>query len=625
MKIGDKDFNLILRCNFAYGKRYFFAIAALLIILLLSYSNSFNCSWHFDDYLNITENTNIQIKQFTWDNIKKISYGYSDQISRPVSYLSFAFNYFFDGLNVFGYHLINFAIHFFSSVFLFLFIFNTLKLPLLKEKYEKHAYSIALLATVFWAINPVHVTAVTYIVQRMASMLGLFYIISMYFYLKFRTSPSSLKFIHIFSCFIFAVLAIGTKENAVMLPASIFLYDLFLIQGLTKDNVKKSIKIIIVPLIVLFMVFLLFYDVSSILKGYEIRPFTMIERLLTEPRVILFYISLLFYPLTSRLTLVHDIEISKSLIDPWTTLAAIIIILLIITISLAKAKKWPLLAYCILFFFLNHIIEGSIFSLELIFEHRNYLPSMLLFVPIAIVLIKGLEYCSQRKVIFYLLATAITLIIIVQSVSVYMQNNIMQNEISLWTDNVKKSPRLNQPHQGLATALFNSGLWPGALEEFKKALESFASGNIVNKDTTYRGLGEYYLVTGNDEKAIEYYTKSITDYMPNSYTSFAFNRLAYILMRKGKLEEAEKMIREAIEIRPSEAGAYETYSAILNKKKQPEGAIKQAQKALRLNPDSFMAYRNIADAYKLKNNRNAQQHFLNVSNVLIAKNRSLNK
>ena len=71
----------------------------------------------------------------------------------------------------------------------------------------------------------------------------------------------------------------------------------------------------------------MFYDFSSVLKEYDFRPFTMTERLLTQPRVILFYISLLFYPLTSRLTLIHDVEISKSLIDPWTTLAAIIIII----------------------------------------------------------------------------------------------------------------------------------------------------------------------------------------------------------------------------------------------------------------------------------------------------------
>ena len=623
MKIGDQDFNLIWNCNCTRGKRYYFAVGALLIILLLSYGNSFHSDWAYDDYPNIITNKNVQIKDFSWDNIKKIHLNpiYSDQLPRPVAYFSFAVNYYFGGLNVFGYHFINFLVHLFSSIFLFLFIINTLKLPLLKDKYEKHAYSIALLATIFWAINPVQITAVTLIVQRMASMAGLFYIMSMYFYLKFRTSFSSFKYVHIFSCLTFAAMAIGTKENAVMLPMSIFLYDLFLIQGLTKETVKRNIKIIIVPLIVLTTIVLLSYDFSSIFKQYKTLPFTMEERLLTESRVILFYISLLFYPLSSRLVLLHDMEMSKSLLDPWTTLVSIIAILLIIATSVAKAKKWPLLAYCILFFFLNHVIESSFIPIEPIYEYRNYLPSMLLFIPLAIGLVHGLEYFSQRKAIFYILLAAIPLIIIVQSVTVYMQNNVMKDALSLWGDNVKKSPRLYSPHHGLGHALFNAGRWPEALEEYEKALQCPVSYYFIKKDMTYRGLGEYYLATNNYDKSIECFKKSIIDYQPPSFdTSGAFSRLAYVLMKKGRLQEAEKMVQEAILLVPLQANYYVIYSEILNKKKQPEDAIKQAKKALELDPYSWKAYRNIADAYKLKNNNKLAQHFLQVSNLLTPQN-----
>ena len=102
-------------------------------------------------------------------------------------------NYYFDGLNVFWYHVVNFFIHYVTSVFLFLFIYNTLKLPILEGRYERNAYSIALLSTLFWAINPVEVMAVTYIVQRMASMTAMFYIMAMYFYLKGRTGDTIME------------------------------------------------------------------------------------------------------------------------------------------------------------------------------------------------------------------------------------------------------------------------------------------------------------------------------------------------------------------------------------------------------------------------------------------------
>ncbi|MEN6376278.1 MAG: hypothetical protein ABFD75_16045 [Smithella sp.] len=596
--------------------RYFFAIISLLLILLLSYSNSFNCSWHFDDYDNITENANIKVNQFTWENIKKISFGImgNNRISRPVSYLSFALNYYWGGLDVFGYHVVNFLVHYLSAIFLFLLIINTLKLPLLKERYGKHSYSIALLATLFWAINPVQVTAVTYIVQRMASMVALFYIMSMYFYLKFRTSDKTAKsIIFIILCVTSMVLAIGTKENAAMLPASIFLYDLFFIQGLTKENIKRNIKFIIIPLIILFIAALLFYDFSGFSKEYDLRPFTLKERLLTEPRVILFYISLLFYPVTSRLTIIHDIEISKSLFDPWTTAAAILTIILIIVISFIKAKKYPLITFCVLFFFLNHVIEGSIFSLELIFEHRNYLPSMFLFIPLAFLMIQGLDYFYQKKIVFYSLVAAVTSIIIILSMTVYIQNNIMRDEISLWSDNVEKSPRLHHPRQCLAVALFLSGRLPEALKELQQAIKSYESGLINKKSLTYGCIGEYYFITRNNKEARNYLLKSINFCPPYSYIPLSFDRLATILMEEGALEKAEEMSRKALSLQPNDTQFRLTHCAILIKKKQPNAAIKEAQKVLRLNYNLLPAYNIIAEAYALKNNKAAENHFRTIS------------
>jgi hypothetical protein len=216
-------------------KKYAFAFLSLLIILLATYSNSFYGEWHFDDYANIVDNTYVKIKPFSWLEIKHCIYGYShERPSRPLSYLSFALNYKFGGMDVFGFHAVNFIIHYLASVFLFLFIFNTLKLPRLKDRYENIAYPMALLATFFWALNPVLVTSVTYVVQRMASMAGLFYVMSMYFYLKARTSE---KFPHSVLLYMLCVMAglasVLTKENAVMLPVSILLFDLFLIQGIT--------------------------------------------------------------------------------------------------------------------------------------------------------------------------------------------------------------------------------------------------------------------------------------------------------------------------------------------------------------------------------------------------------
>ncbi|HAJ26402.1 MAG TPA: hypothetical protein DCG53_04020, partial [Syntrophus sp. (in: bacteria)] len=329
----ERDFELKIKWPFHDVGKVACALIILFSILILIYSNSFDCSWHYDDVPNIVENTSIRIKNFSWPeieksfsawaNMQKNLYGKVDSSNtwlRPLSYFSFGVNYYWGGLNVFGYHVVNFSIHYLSAVFLFLFIYNMLRLPLLVERYGSYAYSAALLSAVLWAIHPIQVSAVTYIVQRMASMAALFYIIAMYLYLKGRTTQSINRAVVLFIlCFISFVLAIGSKQNAAMLPVSLILFDLFFIQGVRRSNVIRSLKILI-TMAIIALIFLCFYiqdDPSTV--DYKGRMFDMVGRLLTQPRVFFYYISLLIYPITSRLMLIHNFEISITLFDPWTT------------------------------------------------------------------------------------------------------------------------------------------------------------------------------------------------------------------------------------------------------------------------------------------------------------------
>ena len=130
-----------------------------------------------------------------------------------------------------------------------------------------------------------------------------------------------------------------------MLPVAILLYDIVLIQGATRECLLRVAKFSWIPLALTASLAVLFSDfLSGVFQAYEVRPFTLVERLLTEPRVLLFYFTLLLYPIPSRLTLLHDIEISRSLIDPWTTLATILGIILILGFAVAKARRFPLLS-----------------------------------------------------------------------------------------------------------------------------------------------------------------------------------------------------------------------------------------------------------------------------------------
>jgi hypothetical protein len=91
-------------------RKIVFSVISMTIIVFMIYSNSFDCSWHFDDSHTITENPRIHMKNLSWEAINDAMRSHqssAEKLYRPVSCLSFAFNYFFWELDVFGYHLVN--------------------------------------------------------------------------------------------------------------------------------------------------------------------------------------------------------------------------------------------------------------------------------------------------------------------------------------------------------------------------------------------------------------------------------------------------------------------------------------------------------------------------------------
>jgi tetratricopeptide (TPR) repeat protein len=589
-------------------RRLIFAAASLAVFIFLLYANSLRDSWHFDDEGNIFPNKNIQMTELSWPQLSKSFHGASERrINRPAAYLSFALNYYFGGLNVFGYHLVNIFIHISASIFLFLFIREMLHLPLLRGRYGRHAHSIALLSAFLWASSPIQVSSVTYIVQRMTSMSAMFYIMAMFFYLKGRISDAIGKKIFYIALTIAAgLLSIGAKENALMLPFSLYLMDIILIQGADRATVGKNIRYAVLPLLLFIGLVVLCVDLSSMLDGYRFRPFSMAERLLTEPRVILFYISLLIYPATSRFTFLYDIDISKGLFEPATTLPAIIAVAVIVAAAFAMARRRPLISYCLIFFFLNHAIEGSFLPLEIIYEHRNYLPSMLLFVPIAVLVRDALLRFSGRKLLFATTAIAVASILVLQGVGVLTRNAIFENEFTLWADNAEKYPHLNRPHHNLGIAYYRMGFYPEAFLELKKALAAKTTTAAIEKKITHLCLAKLYLMWDNDEKAIAHLGQSMR--LDPSYSE-AYQVMAEIMIKKKRYDDAEKMIRRAICLRKGDDDFHLTYGKILIKKGEPERAVKQARIALLLNGEAKEAYGVISDAFKLKGNAEAARHF----------------
>jgi hypothetical protein len=197
------------------------------------------------------------------------------------------------------------------------------------------------------------------------------------------------------------LLGVFSKENAGILPLFVVLYEFYFFQNLSlTPKGKKVLMGLIIAILILGAFGLLVgakqYIIQDIIVGYKTRTFTMSERVLTQFRVVLYYLTLLIYFPQSRLNLDIDFPISKTILDPPTTLVSILIIAGLIGYSIWTAKKRPILSFCILWYFGNLVIESSIFALEMVFEHRLYLPSVGPFLLFTLMFIRGVEKLNSK-------------------------------------------------------------------------------------------------------------------------------------------------------------------------------------------------------------------------------------
>jgi len=555
----------------------------LSVFTFVLYSNTLWGTFNFDDRNVILQNPNIRLTKLDWQSIAKAGFG-NPSPNRPVAKISFALNYYFHGYRVLGYHLVNIFIHILSGVFFYLFLQTTVDIPSLGESHSISDW-IPFFAVLLWLVHPIQTQSVAYIVQRMNSMAAMFYMLSLWLYAKARlTATKKRKATGYALCIFSGILALGTKEISATLPVFIFLYEWYFFQNLSRLWLKKHFIFLAgTCLIFAIMVFVYMggHPFEKVLSGYIHRNFTLTERLLTQFRVVVFYISLLLYPRPTRLNLDHDYLLSRSLIDPPTTLLGMGAIFALIWMGIYLAKKDRLLSFCIIWYFGNLVIESSFIPLEIIFEHRNYLPSMLF--SLLIVLLAD-RYIGLKGLRYSLLGAAVILC----TVWTVERNRIWGDNIALWTDCVKKSPKKIRPHNNLGVLLINSGRITGAIRHFSIALE-------LNPDDaeTHNNLGNTLSDQGNYDEAIDHYKAALR--IKPGYAE-ARNNLGNVLVNQGRFKEAAGHFYKALEINPDNSDVHFNLGNTLIRLGEPESAIRHFSEAVRINPEDSGAHYNLGNA-----------------------------
>jgi Flp pilus assembly protein TadD len=563
------------------------------LLALVIYSNTFNATFQLDDFRNIIQNSTLHIDNLSLSTLYDVASNNSEKnkvFYRPVSYISFAVNWYLGQTNVTGYHFINIGIHVLTVFFLYLAILALFNTPNLSEKHNEERYFIAVLAACLWAVNPIHTQAVTYIVQRMAALATLFSIIGIFLYVKARITGSVKKRLALFTgmvlCF---ALAVGSKENALLLPGSLFLVEIIFFQNMTDPKIRKKIigLGVIVCLMVLFLGSVLFLNwdfFGRILGGYERRTFTLAERLMTQPRVVLFYLSQIFYPIADRLSIDHDFVVSTGLFSPWNTLPAIMLVMGLVGGALWQMNRMPLLCFAILFYFVNHLVESSIIPLEMVFEHRNYLPSLFLFLPIA----AGAKhlvnhYAPDRKVMQGLVIGFITLWIAVSGFATYTRNMAWKNEQTLWEDALEKAPGRSRPYLNLASVYQKTDpdrvirLYQAAMhlkDDTRHKPEIVSLINLANMTAARHQ---------NHETAIQMYRR-ILELKPGFYP--ARYHLTQSLIATGDMEAADTQIKKLLAKNPESINFLTIQAVILLRQNHVNLALPHLINAVKLAPEN---------------------------------------
>ncbi len=277
----------------------------------------------------------------------------------------------------------------------------------------------------------------------------------------------------------------------------------------------------------------------------------MFERLITQPRVLLLYVSLIFLPLPSRLSIQHDITHSMSLLDPWTTTASIVAVLVLIASALHFIRRLPILCFATLFFFVCHLVESTVIPLELVFEHRNYLPSMFIFWPVVALLFVVIKSVKARSgVAAYAMLFLFAFIPVGMGLGTYERNFAWADGFALWGDAVAKSQKYDRPYIHLAQLYDANGDFDSALGMYALANEKISERKSDYQFVIFNNTGNIFFKLGDYDKAIEIWSYAANNVKDNSIIR---RNLAIASARKNEWQEAIDQLDLAIVRSPRQA------------------------------------------------------------------------
>lgn len=574
-------------------------VVLILLLGMVAYANSFSVPFTFDDNASIVDNPVIKdLSTF----LSGAGYAYNPR--RFVGYLTIALNYHFGGLDVTGYHAVNLAIHLASALLVYAFARITFRTPFFTQETpipdprSLVPVYVPLLAALLFVAHPIQTQAVTYIIQRLASLVTFFYLGAVVCYLSARLAmvekqasgpPEPATGKRGFSwrvpgwfalSLVCTVLAMRTKEIAATLPIVIVLCEFSFFGARARTRLLLLAPVLLTLLIIPIGLLVsgkpageLLSDVSAMTR--ETSAISRGDYLLTQFSVIATYLRLLILPINQNLD--YDYPVFHALFTPRVMLSLLLICgLLALAFRLyrrsAKGEReavpakapapltvnqapwtsclYRLCAFGIAWFFITLSVESSLIPIsDVIFEHRLYLPAAGAFLALA----AGAALLAGRVPRRALTAIA-TIILLALTAATIARNTVWGNELLLWHDVLAKSPGKSRP---------------------------------------YKNVGLLHKKEGELDEAIRYFEQA----MAIGPDAEAYDNLGVAYYQKGRKADALKLLGHAKELYPEYAQIYTNIGKILLDADDIPNALLHLEKACRLAPAALISNNNLGAAY----------------------------
>jgi tetratricopeptide (TPR) repeat protein len=546
----------------------------LICVGLFVYYNSFSGAFVFDDLPVIVNNLDIRRLWPPWDFLVHAQ-------ARPLWELSLAVNYRLGGLNVWGYHAVNVAIHILAGLVLFGVVRRTLEGERLRDRYGRAAYGLAAAVAAIWLVHPLQTESVTYICQRAESLMGLLFLLTLY--CSIRGSESSRPWVWYGAGITASALGMATKEVMVAAPLVVLLYDRVFLARSSKEIVQQrwgfylglAITWAVLGLELARIGSETVANVAKVGSDSE-SAVTSWEYLRSQPGVIVHYLRLCFWP--HPLVLDYRWPVARTTLSvlPW----AAIVLALAAGTALAF-RRLPSLGFLGAWFFLILGPTSSILPIsDLAFEHRMYLPLAAVVVIGVLLTYEGLRlFQSQRRTDRLQQWSGWGLLVIVVGGfgwTTVRRNADYRSAVAIWSDVVAKKPENPRAHSELGNQLAARGLFSDAIAHYDEALRlnpRYAQGHY-NLGNALAGLGRL-------DEAMAHYAEALR--LKPQFVD-AHNNLGKALASRGRFDEAVAQYAEALRLNPKFGLAHYNLANALDSQGKTDEAGAHYLEAQRLNP-----------------------------------------